>query len=178
MFLNGKNKKKTVLWNVIYAVVVAALLICLVLIYRFRLQQREEFKQTIEQITVEETAEKAEEAKREEEEREAKAIAPADMSVVLLNTEEEKDSLQAWSDIFADEGYTQVESAVYTGTIGKRTYIYAEDVDSVQSLTQIFPYSSIKENTLDMEDIFYADGEKAPEHVDAYIVIGNDDIGI
>ncbi|MDO4322031.1 MAG: LytR C-terminal domain-containing protein [Lachnospiraceae bacterium] len=126
-------------------------------------------EETDEPETLESDSEKESETTREKE----YTISSSEkmQTILVLNGTKKPGVAGAWKEQLQKLGYRHVVSASYTGEIEDHTVIYAEQSAKVEGLQHQFSNSETKVGKVE-NGIEPGEGEKLPEEIDVYVVVG------
>lgn len=182
------NREKNPFQMVLYIIAVAALLVCIVFIYRQNKQKQAAYTDRVEELAAVETEMKLTEREpRETETEEVTDTKPetesenglqaelADSSILVLNGTRRPGVAGIWKTRLEEAGYQKVYTASYGQDAGAETVIHTENEALGEALLEQFPEATVEEGTVE-SGIEPEEGETLPQELDAYLVIGKNDV--
>lgn len=124
-------------------------------------------------ILTEETEQESNEGLTEEETEEGQ-LANADLTILVLNGTKLPGVAGHWRDALTEAGYENVISATYEETVKENTVIYTDNIKKAEELRKLFPDCEVEKGEIN-SGISLEDGERLPEKIDLYVVVGMQD---
>lgn len=109
-----------------------------------------------------------------EQESEEGQMENADLTILVLNGTKLPGVAGHWRDALTEAGYENVTSATYEEEVKENTVIYTDSAKKAEEIRKLFPDCEVKEGEID-SGISLEDGERLPENIDLYVVVGMQD---
>ncbi len=197
------NQERNPLQMVLYTGIVLALLVFLFVLVLLNKNKQTAFEEKIKEMTAQETEMVMTERKpREETESETEAVTagstnvtaqteqtgntPAETeqseqmsteaNILVLNGSERPGVAGIWKTHLEGKGYTNVYTATYTEAL-EQTLIYTDDAALGESLKTEFTNAVVHPGKVE-SGIEVNQGEILPEAIDAYIIIGKNNVAV
>lgn len=138
-----------------------------------RFQERETVKET-EKTKLKKTDGTEKQSESETETTSKEETQNADISILVLNGTRRDGVAGYWKKELEEQGYKNVISASYTGTLEEETIIYSQERKTALPFKTQFPNALIRTGSVET-GIEWGQGEVRPQKIDIYIVIGNKD---
>ncbi len=197
------NQEKNPLQMVLYTGIVLALLVFLFVLVFQNKNKQAAFEEKIKEMTARETEmvmterKPREETKSETEavtagstnvtaqteqtmntptEREQSGLMSAEVNILVLNGSERPGVAGIWKIHLEESGYTNVYTATYTEAL-EQTLIYTDDAALGEMLKTEFTNAVVHPGKVE-SGIEMTEGETLPETIDAYIIIGRNNVTV
>ncbi|MCD7868480.1 MAG: LytR C-terminal domain-containing protein [Clostridiales bacterium] len=98
-----------------------------------------------------------------------------DMQILVLNGTGIQGAAAYWKSQLEEEGFTEVETASYTKTVGSQTMVYGENEEILEYFSEVFPNAEFTEGSVTEGIVFDTTVKDSQTDYDYYIVIGISD---
>ena len=185
------NQEKNPLQMVLYTGIVLALLVFLFVLVFQNKNKQAAFEEKIKEMTARETemvmteavtagstnvTAQTEQTMNTPTEREQSGLMSAEVNILVLNGSERPGVAGIWKIHLEESGYTNVYTATYTEAL-EQTLIYTDDAALGEMLKTEFTNAVVHPGKVE-SGIEMTEGETLPETIDAYIIIGRNNVTV